>query len=57
MPEFIFIRQAEGSVHINTDFIFLKFLSEFCDDTPESYNVKLSGINWEIVIFNINKKF
>lgn len=57
MPEFVFIRQAEGSIHINTDFIFFKFLSEFCDDTPESYNVKLSGINWKIVIFNINKNF
>lgn len=29
MPEFIFIRQAEGSVHINTDFIFLNFYQSF----------------------------
>lgn len=57
MPEFIFISQAEGSIHINSDFNFSIFLSEFCDDTPISYGVKLAGISWGIDIFKINKNF
>ena len=45
MPEFIFISQAEGSIHINSDFNFSIFLSEFCDDTPISY-----VLNWQVLV-------